>query len=88
LADKDKLQESYGRDLLRARLPANPRVEEIPKADVLKGLTEATRDTQKGEYHKTKHAPDLLQLIRADRVRAAAPNCQRLFERLRGALNE
>ena len=35
--------------------------------------------TQKGKYHKTMHAPDLLARIDAAKVRAAAPACDRLF---------
>src|ERR1017187_9541073 len=48
--------------------------------DVLEGLNAATKDTTKGKYHKTKHAPALLQSIKPELVRKAAPNCERLFK--------
>ncbi len=54
------------------------------KDDVLNGLEEATRDTKKGKYHKTRHAPDLLERMDAAKVRAAAA-CNRLFVALENA---
>ena len=72
-------------DVLRAgvrpaRLPANPKVEEIHKSDIAKGLRDATRHTNKGPYHKTKHAPAILARIDTAKVREAAPSCDRLFQ--------
>jgi hypothetical protein len=32
-------------------------------------LESATRETQKGEYHKTAHGPDLLRSISPEKVR-------------------
>jgi len=63
-------------------MSANPHVEEIDKPDLANGLKEATKRTKKGEYHKTKHAPDLLAAISPERVRRAAPNCRKLFDRV------
>lgn len=79
-ADKDKLAEFYGAEFQVSALKANPKVEEIPKRDLVNGLKAATRNTNKGAYHKTAHAPKLLESIRPDLVRMAAPNCERLFE--------
>ena len=79
LADKDTLEAYYGERFRRNALPANPDVERIPKKDVIDGLAAATRQTGKGEYHKTRHAAQLLRLIRPDRVRSAAQNCERFF---------
>ncbi|MCP5117168.1 MAG: DUF4276 family protein [bacterium] len=64
----------------------NRYVEQIPKRDVLDSLHDATRKTKKGSYHKTKHAPTLLAAINPERVRAAAPNCDRLFESMTARL--
>ncbi|MGA2593498.1 MAG: DUF4276 family protein [Bryobacteraceae bacterium] len=85
-ADKDCLEEYYGSGFRKKALTANPRVEEIPKQDLIDGLKDATRDTKKGAYHKTKHAPFLLEKIRPALVRTAAPNCERLFQVVLGAL--
>ena len=78
LADTEALERYYGRSVTAA-LRGNPAVEEIPKADVLDRLKRATRTTTKGEYHKTKHAPALLQSIKPETVREHCPNGDRLF---------
>jgi hypothetical protein len=79
LADPEALALYYGEDFARNALKKNRRVEEIPKADVLKCLKQATRKTLKGAYHKTAHAPYILELLDPDKVRKAAPECDRLF---------
>ncbi len=63
-------------------LKGNPRIEEIPKADVMQRLKLATRGLKKGAYHKTKHAPHILRLLQPSAVKRAAPHCQRLFDAL------
>jgi len=78
-ADKDALEACYKTGFRRSALKANPNVEEISKHDLIEGLNAATKDTPKGKYHKTKHAPALLQAIRPHLVRKAAPNCERFF---------
>lgn len=79
-ADKDKLAEFYGQNFNRNALSKNKNVEKIAKADVENGLTNATKNTQKGEYHKTKHGAKILEIINSQKVRAAAPHCERLFQ--------
>jgi hypothetical protein len=79
-ADKDALEGYYKGGFRKDALKANPNVEEIPKQDLIEGLSAATKDTTKGKYHKTKHAPALLQAIKPALVRKAAPNCERLFK--------
>ena len=63
-----------------------PRRQGRPGA-LIDGLKAATKDTPKGPYHKTRHAPALLQSIQPALVRKAVPNCEPLFtlvlERLR-----
>jgi len=86
-ADKDALAEFYGNGFRKSALKANPKVEEIPKADLLKRLKAATRRCAKGAYHKTSHAPELLKAIHPDLVRQAAPNCNRLFQAIREHLH-
>jgi hypothetical protein len=85
-ADKDALEAYYKTGFRRSVLAANPNVEEVPKRDLIAGLNDATKDTTKGKYHKTKHAPALLQSIRPALVRKAAPNCERLFQVVRDKL--
>ena len=87
LADRDALQRYYGREFLVNRLHGSATdVESIPKNDVLLGLIRATERTRKGRYHKTQHAPDLLELVDVGKVRRNAPACERLFATLEGEL--
>jgi len=80
LADKDTLESYYGNNFNRNTLPQNSRIEDIPKGDVLDGLKETTRETQKRKYHKTNHAPDILAKIDPSKVKEASPNCVRIFD--------
>lgn len=85
-ADKDKLAEFYGQNFNRNALSNNTNVEKIPKADIESGLANATRNTQKGEYHKTRHGAKLLELINPQNVRESAPHCERLFVTIKGVI--
>lgn len=87
LADRDTLQNYYGKRFHGNRLAGNPKVEEIPKGDVIQGLEEATRDSPKGKYHKTKHASDLLTQIDMSKVCSAAPSAQRLIASLHQSIS-
>jgi hypothetical protein len=78
LADTDALQRHYKGGFKTKVVKGNPEVEKIPKADVLSRLENATRRTIAGKYQKN-HAFKLLGLIDPARVRAAAPNCDRMF---------
>jgi hypothetical protein len=89
LADRDALADYYGQNFRANRLRGSERdVEAIPKDDAIKCLEEAARDTNKGKYHKTKHAPALLEKIDPAKVRAGAPHCERLFQTLTAAVSE
>ena len=79
-ADKDALEGYYKGGFRKDALKANPNVKEIPKQDLIEGLRAATKDTTKEKYHKTRHAPALLQAIKPALARKAAPNCERLFK--------
>ena len=87
LADVDALKEYYEQKFQENQLPRNPNVEQIPKSDVIAGLENATRGTSKGKYHKTRHAPQLLSNLNADKVCSAAPSCKRLFDVLQQLLS-
>ena len=82
LADLEVLRKFYGPKFDASHLPGHRNVEEAPKADVERGLKEATRGTQKRQYHKTAHAPHLLAKLDPGRVKARAPHCRRLFDTL------
>lgn len=63
LADKAMLAEYYGDGFTTSALPRNPDIEDVPKADVFRGLERATAKTSKGTYHKTQHGFDILALL-------------------------
>lgn len=87
IADKDALADFYQKGFNRNALPLNPRVEEILKNDLFDGLRNATAKTQKGRYHKTQHAPEILKRLDVAKVRQAAPHCERLFKTLTEKMN-
>jgi hypothetical protein len=79
IADAEALHRYYGQRFSEKALPRSRNVESILKADVEQRLKTATRQTQAGEYHKTRHAPELLKRIDPAKVRAASTHCERLF---------
>jgi Domain of unknown function (DUF4276) len=83
LADREKVTGFFGQGFHEGALPAAPRVEEIPKGDVLSGLERATRGTLKGSYRKTAHSFWLLAKIDASQLEHVAPHAARFFEALR-----
>jgi len=87
-ADKDKLAEFYGKNFNRNALSKNTDVEKIAKAAVESGLENATKNTQKGIYHKTRHGAKILEIISSQKVRDAAPHCDRLFETILAKIGE
>jgi hypothetical protein len=83
LADPDTLATYYGQLFRRSSLPRRPNIEGISKQDVYKALENATKPTQKGEYHKTNHAFELIEGIDPNLVRKASVHAERLLSVLR-----
>ena len=73
VADPDALAHFYGQRFARRSLPARQNLEEEPKRDISSKLVRATRNTQKGEYEKIRHASQLLQRIDATKVAQRCP---------------
>lgn len=82
VADSEALKGYYGQNFKANKLPKAPDPKTVPKATVERSLVEATKDTQKGRYHKIRHASDLLKLIDVESVKARCYHCQRLFDDL------
>jgi hypothetical protein len=82
IADREKLAGYYGKGFHGKSLPDNPNVEQIDERALEESLARATRQTTKGLYHKTRHAPDILERIRPEVVRPKASYCDRLFKTL------
>lgn len=84
LADRDTLADYYGPGFRANALRGDEhRVETIPKDDLEPSLTQATRDTQKGGYHKTRHAYDLLAKIDPQKVESASLRAKDFHDFLR-----
>lgn len=87
VADPDALRAYYGQGFRGNVLPRHQNLEEVNKSDIGQALNLATQGTQKGKYHKIKHARELLQLINTMTVRERCPHCERLFETLLQLIN-
>ena len=83
LADRDCLRTYYGTSLQSRRLPNNRRPESVRKDDVLNRLRQATQGSPKGAYHKTDHAPEILEQLNPDAVYSACPNFALLIDHRR-----
>ena len=86
VADGEALAKYYGSGFRAASLPAAKELELVSKNDVARALKAATKNTTKGDYHKIRHAADLLARLDAPRVRSKCPACERLFASLEAIL--
>ncbi|CAK0754987.1 DUF4276 family protein [uncultured Gammaproteobacteria bacterium] len=86
VADPEALAKYYGQGFQRNALPKRANLEEEPKTDCADKLAKATEKTQKGEYHKIKHAGDLLGRISEQKVRAYCPHAEILFTKVCGLI--
>ncbi|MEH2335263.1 DUF4276 family protein [Nostoc sp.] len=86
IADIDALKEFYGEgfreDGILQGMTRYCSVETVSKGTLKVWLEAATRHTEKGKYHKTRHAPKLLTFLNVAKVRQASPYCDRLFTTL------
>ena len=82
VADPDALAKYYGQGFLLSALPKTQNVEEIDKAELESALDRVSSNTQKGRYHKIRHAAALLSLIDCNTVRKRARHCDRFFQTL------
>ena len=87
IADRKALIDFYGNGFSENALSNRPNVEEIPKPDLEKSLKKASHNTQKGDYHKTRHAPRILEKLRLSEVCDKAKHCRRLVETLQEQIN-
>ena len=82
VADAAALKAYYGRGFREDVLPQHQNLEDVSKDDVAQALDRATQGTEKGKYHKIRHARQLLQRINPKTVRRRCRHCERLFETL------
>jgi len=86
VADPDVLARFYGQGFVRNVLPARQNLEDEPKPDIYDKLARATRNTQKGEYGKIKHASKLLERIDPAKVVQRCPRFATFTEWLSQAI--
>lgn len=84
VADPEALNSYYGQGFQASSLPRRENLEEVSKREVASALDRATQKTQKGRYHKIKHARQLLEQIDPAKVRQRCAHCKRLFDTLLG----
>lgn len=80
LADPEAMAEYYNQGFNANALPVRINLEEEPKTQISAALESATRHTQKGRYHKIKHASELLKRVSAQKAQNRCPHCKRFFE--------
>jgi hypothetical protein len=86
LADPEALAQFYGQQFGMGQIPKRKNVEEVPKDEVMSSLDRASRNTQRGPYHKILHGAPILENLNSERVRSRAPHCDRLFQSLQEAI--
>ena len=86
IADVPALVCYYGKGFREEALPSAKPLEDVLKYDIRHALRKATKETHSGRYHKTRHAPDLLERIDPDLVRKRCRMCDRLFEVVDGLI--
>lgn len=82
VADGRALAEYYGQKFQPSALPKTANLESVSPKNILSALKRATRNTKKGEYHKIRHASELLARLDPQQVKKRCPSCRRLFEAL------
>ena len=83
LADLESLAAYFGQKFQQTALPSNPKIEKVPKKEVLGGLKKATRGCQKGRYGKGVHSFEILERLDPELVAKASPFAERFLEALR-----
>jgi len=87
MADKEALISHYNQHFRESALPARNDIEEIPKPDILDGLKNATRQTQKREYSKGGHSFDILAKIDPQKVTERSFHARKLIDALHSILD-
>jgi Domain of unknown function (DUF4276) len=86
-ADPEVLQSYYGKGFQPNALPRRAKLDEEDRHSLSRALETATQATQKGSYHKIKHASELLSKIRPEQVSARCESFRLFTGWLDGVLN-
>lgn len=82
IADRDALKRFYGEGFKINTVPRSSNIEVVEKDRVLRILSEATRNSRKGSYHKIQHGAKLLELVDSGKVRSVSKHCDEFLGRL------
>ena len=88
VTDPDTIASYFKQNFRLNDLPVRQNLEEENRELIARALKRSTQHTQKGEYHKIKHASDLLKLINPRLVRDRCPSCARMFDTLNRMIEE
>lgn len=88
VADPEVVANYYGKGFLKRALPRATDLERVAKAQIQRGLTRASKPTQKGAYKKILHGGELLMRIDPEKVTSRCPHCARLFSILSKLIQE
>jgi hypothetical protein len=88
VADREALATFYGPGFHRSRFPPAVDVESVPKDQLVPLLEAATKDTQKGRYHKVRHLAPLLSCIDLAILRKRSPHYDRVLKTLGPAIRQ
>ncbi len=80
VADPTSLSEYYGQGFRKDALSSEQNLEDVTTYNLNHWLRAATRHSSEGDYHKIRHASDLLKLIDRKTVTTRCPHCKRLFD--------
>lgn len=82
LADRKALSAYYGKGFRAGALPKRKDIENVLKADIFRGLKQATRNTTKGPYDKGSHGFAIIGKLSPDKVQKSSPYAKRLVDTL------
>ena len=80
LADKECLEEHFGKGFKVRALPKDLKVEMVSKTKALEGLNRAAKDTAKKGYSKGRDSFAILGKIDPKKLRESAPHAEEFFE--------
>ena len=82
LADRALLSRFFGQGFSDRSLPANPKIEEVPKGAVQRGMENASRRSKKGKYAHGRISYEILACMDPHLIRQRSPWADRLFSDL------
>lgn len=81
MGDLDAMEKFYGNGFHRKSLESGV-PEQVTKSLLVAKLAAATKDTQRGAYHKGNHSADILGRLNPDLVGKKCPHCKRILDEL------